>query len=352
MNIDLVVIDGAVRRSVGRILKDRSDFDDLFSSATRDFRCKSGVRRIEDKAVTGFLQPFVERELARRSLADVKRVVRLLSSSSSSGAQSTRTDRRFGDDDIGGLARACLSLQAGRIGTGSSRTPAISLSRVSTSRCGKAYAIDASRVVKVVRLMHASSSSSGARTVSDFALEVDLGRAASRLGVAPEVLDAFPCISDASGDVAGLIVTRRIAGETLEVWLSKRHSRAKREALTAKLEAVIKRMHKASIFHNNLHERHVMVTRDGDPYVIDFGHATRGPGPFSRDMHDDFGVLESVEASEDDADADARGSRQMHRRSRFDELYEYQSAMVVEAIASGVARDLIRDGTVETPSSA
>ena len=286
MNVDVAAFDAAVKSAVAHQLrpakkKGRDDDGGAAKVPGRD-----DVQSVERTALVGFVAPFVARELVRRAVADVKGLVRLADAV---------------DGGANALARKCL------IGNDPKLVGVVkgAFERLGRGSYGAVLAIDRTRAVKVIRC-----------TLSDlddkmaaFATEVEMSRAAASLGVAPEVLDAFPCIADADGMVVGLIVMRRVVGKPLSGWLAEKPSKARREALAAKLEGAIKKLHRASVFHHDLHDNNVMVTkagRDETPVIVDFGHASRDPArkwSFKHDengRHRDFNILDDVKRTRDD----------------------------------------------------
>ena len=313
MNVDLAAVDAAVKRVVAhRLLLKKTD-DDKRDTST------DAIRTVERKAMTGFIAPLVERELSRRALADAKGLVRLMDAVEGGGEA---------------LARKCLQGSNTKLG----RLVKGAFERLGRGAFGTVFAIDATRAVKVVRIEDGDAVD---EKMADFATEVEMCRAAAKLGVAPEVFDAFPCFADVDGEVAGLIVMRRVVGETLFSWLAKKPSKAKCDALAAKLDDAIQKLHRASVFHHDLHGNNVMVANVGrttTPFIVDFGLATRDPvhnwnrfNNYKNDRHRDFRVLDDVKEVHDED----------HWRNSGDKRAR---AVFVEAVLD----DLLQQGVLKT----
>lgn len=68
-----------------------------------------------------------------------------------------------------------------------------------------------------------------------------------------------------------------IDGENVKILIEKNKPLPENfdlEHFMAKLRAYVKAMHDRNIYHRDLHGGNVLVGRDGNPYVIDFGQAT------------------------------------------------------------------------------
>ena len=279
MNVDLAKIDAAVKAAVAKFAASEN------SASKKAGATNQSTISVTRKAMIKFLTPFVQRELQRRTLADVKRVVRVV-------------DSFDGGKDA--LARTCLS---SAFASASASPLKKALEKLNRYGYGTVFAIDKERVVKIIKFDHREDAK---EKLDKFMFEVEMSRAAAKLKVSPKVIDAFPCFMDANGELIGLIVMQRINGETLESWLSKTPSPVKRRAVSAKLEAAIQKLHDADIFHHSLWEDNVMVSSSGEPFIIDFGHANHEPlktsWSFNRgsdNRHRDFSILDQFETTDE-----------------------------------------------------
>lgn len=102
--------------------------------------------------------------------------------------------------------------------------------------------------------------------------EFAIGRKAADLGVGPKVHDSYFCCStdDACYFV---IVMDNVAGVTLKKWL-KSASKSERENMRGAILDKVAVLNEAGIEHADLHSKNVLVTSDGNPYIIDYGLAS------------------------------------------------------------------------------
>jgi tRNA A-37 threonylcarbamoyl transferase component Bud32 len=284
---DPAAVDAAVREAVKAELESSVSSDDA-SDASR-----TTIETVERKALLGFLMPYVDRELKRVLLAKVKKAVRILDSNAS---ESPRNKAK--------LAASCVGLVLGGRKTASDK-----LERIGFGGYGQVFAVDAKRVVKMVDIDNKND-------LDDFNAEVEMMKRASKANVSPAVIEAVPCFSDGVGVLAGIIVIDRIPGRNLRDWIDvDKPSAAKREAVRDKLEAAIVALHKLSVYHHDLHAGNVMVTPKGEPFIVDFGHATSTPERNNRFLnrmnkdrkrHEDFDVLDAFDDDDDAAYARRR----------------------------------------------
>ena len=281
MNVDIAKIDSAVKAAIAKF-STANDKTKNQQKINRKSDAPQSTMSVARKAMIKFITPFVQRELQRRTLADVKRVVRVV-------------DSYKGDKDA--MARSCLSSAASASASAPLKK---AFEKLNHYGYGDVFAIDKERVVKLVKIDHRDDTQ---EKLDKFMFEVDMSRAAAKLKVSPKIIDAFPCFMDANGELIGLIVMQRINGDTLRTWLSKTPSPVKQRVVSAKLEAAIQKLHDADIFHHSLMEDNVMVSSNGEPFIIDFAYANREPLKTSwavnrGDRHRDFNILYDFEVDE------------------------------------------------------
>lgn len=176
--------------------------------------------------------------------------------------------------------------------------------RLGSGAFGQVFLIDAKRVVKVFSVRDRPGGIESQRTA--FLGEVEMGKKAHVIGVGPKILDSFVC-SERHKDHHGIIIMDRIPGTSLEIW-TKRATVAKALAMRGKVEALIEKMHRGGLFHNDLHVNNIMVTKGGEgaPMFVDFAYARqdakqeRWRWPVVRvkgkARHRDFEVLDAIRA--------------------------------------------------------
>lgn len=149
---------------------------------------------------------------------------------------------------------------------------------------GKVYRLDRNRAAKLVRIEG-----------SGFEREAELTRLASEIGVGPKVYDVFSCCGSENGVCYAIIIMDAL-DMTLTDWLRSpaAFTLAARERMRDAVDAKLRKMHRAGLFHNDLHTDNVMVTKDGVPFIIDFGLAREG----AEESHNDRHVLREIVGDE------------------------------------------------------
>jgi tRNA A-37 threonylcarbamoyl transferase component Bud32 len=208
---------------------------------------------VPDRALHKFLRPLVKTALVQALSETVKRVVRL-----------ERCPTRSPAD----MGFRCVS---GRFGS----TLARRMRKLGSGYFGQVMALDEHRAIKMQRFELFD-----AEAVQRLRDEIEIQGMAARLGVAAKVLDTFHCVCQDSGMHAAFIVQERLPGTTVDdAVLSPKD----RDVVSAKLEALIEKLHANKIFHNDLHDSNVMVHKTLDAKgipkwnvkILDFGLATR-----------------------------------------------------------------------------
>lgn len=97
---------------------------------------------------------------------------------------------------------------------------------------------------------------------------VEIAIQMGRLGVGPKVHGWRVCSCD--GSLYAVTEMDRIAGSTLDEWLTKKHTTQVTASVRAKLKAKIAKMNKVGVTHGDLHEGNVMVDAKNLPWIIDF----------------------------------------------------------------------------------
>ena len=279
-------IEGAIREAVKTELEQASADDaDAAIKSTKN----STVQSVEYRAMLGFITPYVERELKRLMLAKIKKIVKYIDSQPSFDAKKSKSSKA---DFVG---RCVFDKQK-------------PVKLIGHGAFGSVFTVDSKRAVKMIKI-------SDQLDMKEFENEVDMMRRASRAKVSPAVIDAFPCYSDSTDTLAGIIVMDKIPGKTLSDWIDGRPPKAKLDAIRIRVESAIERLHKMSIYHHDLHGGNIIVTPQGDPYIVDFGLATDKPERESirfkldrknLDRHEDFQVLDMF-----DNDPDQRDQRRL-----------------------------------------
>ena len=250
MLFDAERMDAAVRASVGRIISLQRNEKENPQTRRQD-EMAPAVRKAELK----LLVPLVARELRRRAIAKVKRAVRLYEAVGTKAA----------------FAQSCIVSSEGKAGKKKPSAVASALASLGSGANGDVFAIDAARAVKLV-VMHRKGDED--LQIAEFQREAEMSRAAARIGVGPAVLSTFVCMADLEGQLAGVIVMRRLKGKTLKDWADSKPSDARRRVMEGRIEALLAKMHGASIYHNDMHAGNVMVEKGDRPLIIDYGLAS------------------------------------------------------------------------------
>jgi tRNA A-37 threonylcarbamoyl transferase component Bud32 len=99
--------------------------------------------------------------------------------------------------------------------------------------------------------------------------EVEIARAAGKAGLAPKVLDAYYCCSPSACKY--VIHMTKVNGTSLHTW-NLSASERERVAMSKKLMAQLRKLHRLGIAHSDLHDENIMV--DGNkPVIIDFSRS-------------------------------------------------------------------------------
>ena len=276
MQADPVAIDKAVRASVSRVLlADKNKKD----GARPDVAISDRLVPIARKAALRFLSPFVKREMFRRALVAVKRVVHLAEA--------------VGEGGKSALVRKCLDGAK----DAKAKKAVAELQRIGEGVFADVFAIDRDRAAKLVMIGEGKWRGS---TLAEFETEVAMSRAAAKAGVGPAVYDAFPCFADAEGRIAAIMVMRRVHGVVLSEWLRSNPTDARRQKMADRLEKAINKLHAASVFHHSMNPENVMVEKGDVPVIIDYGNAQQTPERVwsSRrgvdERHADFWILDRI----------------------------------------------------------
>lgn len=298
MQVDFQTLDQAVSTAVITMLENAK------SGIPPKPRYDKSNISVKQACIHGFIRPMVERELQRQLLKDVQKVVRIRDRKSNSSMESV-----------------CIASY-------STKKKNSSTKKIAAGFFGGVYAIDELRVAKVIRIELTT-------TLDDFNFEVKMQRQAGEIGIAPNVIDAFSCFEDDNGILTGIIIMERIKGVTLSTWI-QRSSRTITELriMRAKIDALIIKMHKASIYHNDLHTENIMISRNGNPFIIDFGLASKEPKHAAEiwelrffkgdaNRHNDFHVVDFVASDLNKKSIPfARGinARSIYRNSVIDDV--------------------------------
>lgn len=172
--------------------------------------------------------------------------------------------------------------------------------RLGSGSFGNVFMVNASTAVKVLRMHNHSPGLDGQRMA--FLEDVEMGRKAHKLGVGPKIIDAFVC-SAHHNEHHGVIIMALVRGPDLSIWI-KTATAAKATAMRAKVEALVQRMHRGALFHNDLHANNIIVTKNSVPMFVDFAFARDSPKQDQRwnlyraggkdQRHRDFDVLKGI----------------------------------------------------------
>jgi tRNA A-37 threonylcarbamoyl transferase component Bud32 len=101
-----------------------------------------------------------------------------------------------------------------------------------------------------------------------FVDEVMYHQTAAKLGIAPAILDAY--VSPGKG----MIVMQEVEGaRTLREYMLSKKTDAEIVDTARQIARLVDRLHRAGIYHGDLHDENVMVDRHGRVWLIDFGRA-------------------------------------------------------------------------------
>jgi tRNA A-37 threonylcarbamoyl transferase component Bud32 len=269
MQIDRTLLQKHVEQTVATLLRTPDRLGAAPATAL-----PRGVRKVDLDACRQLLEPLVSLAMTRRISRELKGVV--------AAAPVPLAD----------LPRECLRARV------DAPTPPL-LRYLARGGYGHVFILDAHRVAKFVDIKAYDP-----RSLAAFRNEVDLMSRAAKTGVGPRLLDAFYCTNHEEGYMAGVIVQERIQGITLYSWLQQVRSKYPvhmSEKLVRemgdKVQGAIARLHRASIFHNDLHHLlNIMVEQQtSEPRIIDYGFATRNPDalplPLRDRVHTDLQVL-------------------------------------------------------------
>lgn len=199
---------------------------------------------------------------------------------------------------------------------------------------GNVFSVNAKTAVKVLSMRNHSPGVDGQRVA--FLGEVEMGRKAHALGVGPKIIDAFVCAARHK-EHHGIIIMSLVRGPNLSTW-TETATAAKASAMRAKVEALVQRMHKGGLFHNDLHASNIIVTKNSVPMFVDFAFARNDPKQDQRwndynggknKRHRDFDVLNGIKAGGSERD------RWRERESK-QSIATIVRHVVLRAVASGV----------------
>lgn len=190
-------------------------------------------------------------------------------------ARAVRAIVRKHDGTPRGAVEACI---ADRDAAGRRR---FALASAGQGAYGKVYRLDKKRAAKLVLIEGRG-----------FEREADLARRAAEMGIAPAFYSVVSCCSADTGVCYAIIVMEAL-DITLGDWLRSpaAYSLEKRERMRDAVAAKLRRMHRAGIFHNDLHSDNIMIReKTGEPFIIDWGLAREG----AEESHNDRRVLQEI----------------------------------------------------------
>lgn len=131
----------------------------------------------------------------------------------------------------------------------------------------------AAKVVDLTPERGEFSNVEGISLMDAFTYEVMISRLMSRIGVGPKVYEVFitRTVTSRNKKVFGIIIMEKLHMQTAVF---------SEEQMESLIFSNITPMHEAGVFHGDLHGENVMVTKDGDPRLIDFGIALYFPSEY------------------------------------------------------------------------
>ena len=156
---------------------------------------------------------------------------------------------------------------------------------------GNVFEIDDKKVVKIIKF-------EGKQPMKNFIQEVEMMKKSATIGIGPKVFDHYTCCQH-FGSCFGIIIMEYINGSTLRDWTAKPHGKKTKDEMLNKIRAAIQKLHAHSIFHNDLHNTNILIAKNGNVKIIDYGYATgkanglRGAWLENKE-HYDFNVLRTL----------------------------------------------------------
>ena len=156
---------------------------------------------------------------------------------------------------------------------------------------GNVFEIDDKKVVKIIKF-------EGKQPMKNFIQEVEMMKKAATIGIGPKVFDHYTCCQH-FGSCFGIIIMEYINGSTLRDWTAKPHGKKTKDEMLNKIRAAIQKLHAHSIFHNDLHNTNILIAKNGNVKIIDYGYATgkanglRGAWLENKE-HYDYNVLRTL----------------------------------------------------------
>ena len=156
---------------------------------------------------------------------------------------------------------------------------------------GNVFEIDDKKVVKIIKF-------EGKQPMKNFIQEVEMMKKSATIGIGPKVFDHYTCCQH-FGSCFGIIIMEYINGSTLRDWTAKPHGKKTKDEMLNKIRAAIQKLHAHSIFHNDLHNTNILIAKNGNVKIIDYGYATgkanglRGAWLENKE-HYDYNVLRTL----------------------------------------------------------
>ena len=156
---------------------------------------------------------------------------------------------------------------------------------------GNVFEIDDKKVVKIIKF-------EGKQPMKNFIQEVEMMKKSATIGIGPKVFDHYTCCQH-FGSCYGIIIMEYINGSTLRDWAAKPHGKKTKDEMLNKIRAAIQKLHAHSIFHNDLHNTNILIAKNGNVKIIDYGYATgkanglRGAWLENKE-HYDYNVLRTL----------------------------------------------------------
>lgn len=113
------------------------------------------------------------------------------------------------------------------------------------------------------------------RRRSNWRTEIALQKAAAEVGLAPRILRTF--LDEAKNEI--VIVMERMPGGSLSQYMKTRYNSINQNELAEQITHLLRRLHSLGIVHGDVHPYNIMLDKEGEWRLIDFGWAEQ----FDRD---------------------------------------------------------------------
>lgn len=109
----------------------------------------------------------------------------------------------------------------------------------------------------------------GKLLISEAQKEIILQKNLSSYKISPDILKSGICRKER----IIFIVMEKIVGKTFFNWYNDCKNKDKKDKMITKIKALIQKMNEHHIYHQDMHANNILIDKNNQPFIIDFGMA-------------------------------------------------------------------------------